>query len=64
MGGSFSKAALQKFWKSRTGSMPYVGFFTMKQLERRVAKNGFAILHRENLFPDPPNLFLAAKKGG
>lgn len=62
LGGSFSAAAIKKFWKSRTGSMPYVGFFTMKQLERRVAKNGFSILQSENLFPAPPNLFLAAKK--
>lgn len=62
LGGSLSAAAIKKFWKSRTGTMPYVGFFTMKQLERRVAKNGFSILQSENLFPAPPNLFLAAKK--
>ena len=64
LGGSLSAAAIKKFWKSRTGAMPYVGFFTMKQLQRRVGKNGFAILQAENLFPAPPNLFLAARKQG
>ena len=38
LGGSLSAAAIKKFWKSRTGAMPYVGFFTMKALERRVQK--------------------------
>ena len=50
--------------KSRTGAMPYVGFFTMGGLKRRVTRNGFSILHAENLFPAPPNLFLAAQKQG
>ena len=62
LGGSLSAAAIKKFWRSRTGAMPYVGFFTMKQLQRSVEKNGFYILHAENLFPTPPNLFLAARK--
>jgi len=62
LGGSLTAVSMKKFWKSRTGSMPYVGFFTMNSLERRIARNGFAILHRENLFPAPPNLFLAAQK--
>ena len=62
LGGSLSAAAIKKFWRSRTGAMPYVGFFTMKQLQRSVEKNGFSILHAENLFPAPPNLFLAARK--
>ena len=62
LGGSFSGAALKKFWRSRTGKMPYVGFFTMKALQRRVEKAGFSVEQSENLFPDPPNLFLAAKK--
>ena len=62
LGGSFSGAAVKKFWKSRTGKMPYVGFFTMRGLARRVAKAGFCVVQSENLFPDPPNLFLAAKK--
>ena len=62
LGGRITKVGIKKFWKSRTGSMPYVGFFSMKELQRKVEKNGFTILHSENLFPSPPNLFLAAQK--
>ena len=62
LGGSITMAGIKKFWKSRTGSMPYVGFFSMNGLERKVAQSGFTILHSENLFPSPPNLFLAAQK--
>ena len=42
--------------------MPYTAFFTQRGLERKIARNGFAILERENLFPNPPNLFVAAQK--
>ena len=27
-----------------------------------IAQNGFTVLERENLFPNPPNLFVAARK--
>lgn len=56
-----SRAGLQKLVKSRTGKMPYVAFFTQWGLERKIAQNGFTVLERENLFPAPPNLFLAAQ---
>ena len=49
-------------FKSHTGSMPYVAFYKMKELERRIADAGFTVLERENLFPAPPNLFVAAQK--
>jgi len=62
LGGSLSKAAVQKFWRSRTGKMPYVGFFTQKSLARKIAQSGFEVLETENLFPSPPNLFVAARK--
>lgn len=62
LGGNFSKVALQKFWRSRTGKMPYVGFFTQKGLSRKIAASGFTILETENLFSSPPNLFVAARK--
>ncbi len=62
LGQKLTKAGLKKFWKSRTGAMPYVAFYTMKGLERTIAQNGFTVLDRENLFPAPPNLFVAAKK--
>ena len=62
LGWNFSKSARMKFWRSRTGKMPYVGFFTQKGLVRKIEQAGFTVLESENLFPDPPNLFIAAKK--
>lgn len=56
-----TKIGLKKFWKSHTGSMPYVAFFTMKSLERKIANAGFTVLETQNLFPAPPNLYVAAK---
>ena len=62
LGEKITKVGLKKFWKSHTGSMPYVAFDTMKKLEEEIARAGFTVLERENLFPAPPNLFVAAKK--
>jgi len=62
LGGSFTKVAIRKFIHSRTGKMPYVAFFTRKSLARKIAQNGFDVLETVNLFPAPPNLFVAAKK--
>ena len=57
-----TRDGLQKLWRSRTGSMPYVAFYSMKRLEAEIARGGFAVLERENLFPAPPNLFVAARR--
>ena len=62
LGEKITKVGLKKFWKSHTGSMPYVAFDTMKKLEEEIARAGFTVLERENLFPAPPNLFIAARK--
>lgn len=62
LGEKLTRVGVKKFWKSRTGSMPYVAFDTMAGLERAIAAAGFAVLERENLFPAPPNLFVAARK--
>jgi hypothetical protein len=62
LGSRPSAVGLKKLVKSRTGSMPYVAFFTQRGLARRIAQNGFTVLERENLFPNPPNLFVAARK--
>ena len=56
-----SVMGLKKLVKSRTGQMPYVAFFTQRGLERKITRSGFAVLERENLFPNPPNLFIAAR---
>ena len=62
LGWNFSKAARTKFIRSCTGKMPYVGFFSQKGLVRKIERAGFTVLETENLFPDPPNLFIAARK--
>ncbi len=62
LGSRPSKAGIQKFIKSHTGAMPYVAFFTQRGLEKTIVQNGFTILERENLFPNPPNQFIAARK--
>ena len=61
LGEQITKVGVKKFWKSHTGSMPYVAFYSMKKLEEEIARNGFTVLERENLFPAPPNLFVAAR---
>ncbi len=62
LGARPSVMGLKKLVKSRTGKMPYVAFFTQRGLERKIAQNGFIVLERENLFPNPPNLFVAARR--
>ena len=62
LGEGVTREGLRKFWKSRTGSMPYVAFYSRKKLEAEIARGGFAVLERENLFPAPPNLFVAARR--
>ena len=62
LGEGITRVGIRKFWKSHTGSMPYVAFDSRKKLEGEIAQAVFAVLERENLFSTPPNLFVAAKK--
>ena len=62
LGARPSVMGLKKLVNSRTGKMPYVAFHTRRGLERKIEQAGFTILERENLFPNPPNLFVAARK--
>ncbi len=62
LGEGITRVGIRKFWKSHTGSMPYVAFDSRKKLEGEIARAGFTVLERENLFSTPPNLFVAAKK--
>ena len=62
LGDGITREGLRKFWKSHTGSMPYVAFFSIKKLEREITRAGFAVLERENLHTAPPNLFVAARR--
>lgn len=62
LGEGLTRERVRKWFEYKTGKRPYVAFDTMRSLEWSVADAGFAVLERENLFPAPPNLFLAAKK--
>lgn len=62
LGEGFSRVRIKKWVEYKTGKRPYVAFDTMAGLEKAVADAGFTVLERENLFPAPPNLFLAARK--
>lgn len=62
LGEGLTRERVRKWFEYKTGKRPYVAFDTMRLLERSVADAGFTVLERENLFPAPPNLFLAAKK--
>ncbi len=44
------------------GKVPYASFLTPEGLERHVTDAGFTILRTENLFENPPNYFIAARK--
>ena len=62
LGEGITRERMTKWFEYKTGKRPYVSFDTMRSLEREVANAGFSVLARENLFPAPPNLFLAARK--
>lgn len=60
---SFTKEALRKWYRSRTGRMPFVEFYTPESLKRLVLSHGFKIAETEKLFRRPVNYFLVGKKG-
>lgn len=62
LGEGFTRERLGKWWRRCMGRMPYVAFDTVRTLEASVASAGFEVIETENLFPAPPNLFLAARK--
>ena len=62
LGEGLTRERVRKWVEYRTGKRPYVAFDTMRSLESAVAAAGFEVLERRNLFPAPPNLFLAARK--
>ena len=62
LGEGLTRERVRKWFEYKTGKRPYVAFNTMRSLEQSVADAGFTVLERENLFPAPPNLFLATKK--
>lgn len=62
LGFSLSKDAVKKWFKTHTGRMPYVAFFTAKALEEEIKTSGFHVLEGRSLFKNPVNYFIAAEK--
>lgn len=60
---SFTKEAVRKWYRSHTGKMPFVEFYTPESLERQIQGGGFEIVERETLFVRPVNYFLVGRKG-
>lgn len=61
---SFTGEARKKWWRSRTGKMPFVKFYTPRELEKLAKAHGFKILEAESLFKHPVNHFFVAQKMG
>ena len=59
---SFTREALRKWYRSHTGRMPFVEFYSPASLEKLIESYGFEILEREKLFKRPVNYFLVAKR--
>ena len=59
---SFAPVAVEKFWKSKMGLMPYVSFESPIGLMRKIQKQGFLVLEIVNLHQNPPNIFIVAQK--
>lgn len=62
LGEGLTRERVKKWWELKTGKRPFVSFDTATGLTREIARAGFTVLETENLFPAPPNLFIAAKK--
>ena len=62
LGEKLTREGVSKWWRSHTGKMPYVAFDRMRTLEASIAAADFEVLETENLFPAPPNHFVAARK--
>jgi 2-polyprenyl-3-methyl-5-hydroxy-6-metoxy-1,4-benzoquinol methylase len=42
--------------------LPFIHYMTAEELTAHIEKAGFKIVRVENLFPDPPNLYVVAQK--
>ena len=62
LGNGVTREGMKKLIKSHTGQMPHVTFFRQENLPGIIVKAGFEIQEYQNLFPAPPNLFVAARR--
>ena len=47
---------------SKLKILPSAKYFTKKELENKIKKNGFEITYKKSLFENPPNYYIVAKK--
>lgn len=62
LGEGFTRERVRKWFEYRTGKRPFVAFDTRETLVQDILRAGFEIVEQEDLFPAPPNRFIAARK--
>ena len=62
LGEGFTRERVRKWFEYHTGKRPFVAFDTRRTLEADILRTGFEIMEQEDLFPAPPNRFIAARK--
>ena len=62
LGVGMTRERMRKWFEYHTGKRPFVAFDTRRTLEADILRTGFEIMEQEDLFPAPPNRFIAARK--
>ncbi|MBN1533041.1 MAG: class I SAM-dependent methyltransferase [Spirochaetes bacterium] len=62
LGEKFTIAALLMSFLSKLGIVPFMRKLKIAELEHFITRNGFRIVETRNLYRNPPNCFIAAKK--
>ena len=62
LGVGMTRERMRKWFEYRTGKRPFVAFDTRETLAQDILRAGFEIVEQEDLFPMPPNRFIAARK--
>lgn len=62
LGVGMTRERMRKWFEYRTGKRPFVAFDTRETLAQDILRAGFEIVEQEDLFPAPPNRFIAARK--
>lgn len=62
LGVGMTRERMRKWFEYRTGKRPFVAFDTRETLAEDILRAGFEIVEQEDLFPAPPNRFIAARK--
>ena len=62
LGVGMTRERMRKWFEYRTGKRPFVAFDTRETLVQDILRAGFEIVEQKDLFPAPPNRFIAARK--